>query len=347
MRRRSGEGISEVLSKPATALLMAANLFVAYRLWANHTTPEAVAISYAAFWEACEYWRAVTASFSHFEAMHLGFNMMSLWNLASLEAEMGSLGYLYTSLNLVVGTIIVVILIQHVLVRRGGPAAEAHRAQKAVGYSCVLFALMTCAAVREGQFCPVSFVPTFCFDTWFLPFKGALHRRLGFNFGPFALLFLVQFIMPRAGFLGHLSGILVGYPLAWGLLDGATPPLVVAACAVSVVWHGGFWPWRMPDYTLLLQVWQNGDDARVAAARAARRVLLAQAALLVPLLWLFTWHAAVAEALAAVLGWAAGQALRCCCCPDSVQAEHRCCVGLVKAWAAAAAVLLLGDMVSL
>lgn len=58
-------------------------------------SPEAVAISYAAFWDEKQYWRAITASFSHFEPLHLILNMMSLWNLGPLEELMGTFRYLY------------------------------------------------------------------------------------------------------------------------------------------------------------------------------------------------------------------------------------------------------------
>ena len=53
---------------------------------------------------------------------------------------------------------------------------------------------------------------------------------------PFALAVVIQLAVPRASLLGHVAGILLGYPLAWGVLDGATPPLVVgtSACALYV-----------------------------------------------------------------------------------------------------------------
>lgn len=63
--------------------------------WLVQVSPDAVAISYSAFWEGKEYWRAVTASFSHFEILHMAFNMMGLWNLRILETFLGSFRHFY------------------------------------------------------------------------------------------------------------------------------------------------------------------------------------------------------------------------------------------------------------
>ena len=84
--------------------------------------------------------------------------------------------------------------------------------QQAVGYSCVLFAWITVAAIRMGEFCPIVFAPEFCFSTYFLPVIG-----VPINIGPLILLFITKIIIPRSSFIGHLSGILIGLPLAWAL----------------------------------------------------------------------------------------------------------------------------------
>ncbi|CAM9800990.1 unnamed protein product, partial [Choristocarpus tenellus] len=199
------QGVSDLAKKPATAFLLGVNLAVAYYLWAYRVSLESVAISYIGFWESKEYWRVLTASFSHFEVMHLAFNSISLWNLGELEPMLGSFGYLYLSFDLVVTTIVLVVLAQHALTRRGGGGGGGPRGlegdSKAVGYSCVLFALMTLASVAQQRFCPLPFFPNFCFSTWFLP-TPVNGWKLAVNLGPFALLFLVQFVIPRAGFLG-------------------------------------------------------------------------------------------------------------------------------------------------
>eukprot|EP00953_Heterococcus_sp_UTEX-ZZ885_P006690 4078-Heterococcus_DN1.PRE.1 len=74
-----------MLAMPGTTLLLCLNLWAAFLLWSRKVDPSAVAVSYDAVVSDREYWRCVTASFSHFEALHLGFNMMSLYNMGQLE----------------------------------------------------------------------------------------------------------------------------------------------------------------------------------------------------------------------------------------------------------------------
>ena len=58
-------------------------------------SPDAVAISYALFWEEKQYWRLFTASFSHFEPLHLLFNAMATWSTRHVEPMLGSFRLLY------------------------------------------------------------------------------------------------------------------------------------------------------------------------------------------------------------------------------------------------------------
>jgi membrane associated rhomboid family serine protease len=82
---RAASGLATLLAMPGTTLLLFLNLWVAFVLWSRKVDPGAVAVSYDAVVSDREYWRCVTASFSHFEALHLGFNMMSLYNMGQLE----------------------------------------------------------------------------------------------------------------------------------------------------------------------------------------------------------------------------------------------------------------------
>ena len=81
------------------------------------------------------------------------------------------------SLDLVVTTIVLVMLIKHFMIKWG--RVENQRQGKAVGFSCVIFAYMTYWAVAMGQFCPLgpSF-STLCFNTWHIPMPGG---ELGWN----------------------------------------------------------------------------------------------------------------------------------------------------------------------
>ncbi|KAG5176083.1 hypothetical protein JKP88DRAFT_265565 [Tribonema minus] len=267
-----GGGLAALAAMPGTAVLLAVNVAAALWLWVRRVPPEAVAVSYAAVVQDKQYWRCVTASFSHFEPLHLGFNMMSLYNSGPLEQDtgnfksdshfeplhlgfhmmslyntgpsavqpqaavfkhpvadhgavkirhraldcvrtrnnvpskyMGTVRYLYLSAALVAATMATVLLLQRAAIARSAPdAAEALRSSRAVGYSCVLFAFMTAEAVLQPEFCPLPFAEGLCFATHALP--PPLPAALRVNAGPFALLLVVQAVMPRAGFLGHLAG---------------------------------------------------------------------------------------------------------------------------------------------
>ena len=63
------------------------------------------------------------------------------------------------------------------------------------------------------------------------------------NAAPFALLIGTQLLIPNVSFLGHLAGVIMGYPLAWHALDWMQPPLVVAMCCAVLLQHSKAWPW--------------------------------------------------------------------------------------------------------
>jgi hypothetical protein len=43
---------------------------------------------------------------------------------------------------------------------------------------------------------------------------------LPISFAPFESLIFTSIMVPQASFIGHLSGIIVGYSIAWGLIHG-------------------------------------------------------------------------------------------------------------------------------
>jgi hypothetical protein len=114
-----------------------------------------------------------------------------------------------------------------------------------LSYSCVLFAWMVAAAVRLAEFCPLFFLPSLCFPTWFLPLPSWL-PPLPVNLGPFLLLLVTKLVLPQSSLTGHLAGILAGFPLAWGLLGWLTPPLLGAGLAGCYVHLEGLWVWTLP-----------------------------------------------------------------------------------------------------
>lgn len=153
-----------------------------------------------------QYWRAVSAAFSHANAMHLLFNMASLWACGQMEVALGSAAYVHITLLLLLLSTSLSMAAYYVLSKRFG--MRQMEAQTAVGYSCVVFGWMTIMAqLRPGG---VS-----------LPLPGGLSLPL--NLAPFTSLLVTQLIVRRASFIGHLSGIFAGFFIAWGMMGWLTP----------------------------------------------------------------------------------------------------------------------------
>lgn len=227
-----------------TYVILGGIVYYAWYLYTNGVDVGAVSYSYNKVVNEAEYWRGITASFSHFDLMHLGFNGMTLYQMAILEVDMGTLKYLYLSADLVVITMALCTAMYWIMIFKMGREEQLH--QQAVGYSCVLFAWIVVVALNLNQFCPIFFLPEFCFDTYSVPFIG-----LPLNLGPIVLLVITKFILPRSSFVGHLSGIIIGMPLSWGWLDWLTPPVLIST---------------------LLGLWMYSQDLDVRNFAAFRRV---------------------------------------------------------------------------
>ena len=78
-----------------------------------------------------------------------------------------------------------------------------------VGYSCVLFALMTVSLLTDHSPCSVNFFGI-CFPTYQIPIPFT-RIRIPVNLFPFVQLILMKVLIPNSSLLGHLSGILLGY----------------------------------------------------------------------------------------------------------------------------------------
>ncbi len=104
-----------------------------------------------------------------------------------------------------------------------------------MGYSCVLFALIVVSTSKATEYCPFPGLKQVCLPTWqiSLPMSGG--TIVPFNAAPFLLLVAMHYLVPRASFVGHLSGIVLGYPLAWGALSWCSPQALVRICALAVI----------------------------------------------------------------------------------------------------------------
>ncbi|GFH49822.1 hypothetical protein CTEN210_06298 [Chaetoceros tenuissimus] len=86
----------EILFKPATATLIAINLGLAFIYWNHRVDPMAVCKEYQKIVHDGELWRSFSGATAHFDLLHIGFNMMSLYALGSeIEIMYGSIPFLF------------------------------------------------------------------------------------------------------------------------------------------------------------------------------------------------------------------------------------------------------------
>lgn len=197
----------EIWEKPATSCIIGLCTAIWFYIQKKNIGYSHVGLSYETAIEG-HHWRIITSAFSHISVIHLVFNMSALWSLGVVE-QLGQMGlgvafYLQYTLVLVVLSGILVLAAYHVLINRF--KIEYFRRVTAVGYSCVVFGWMTILSVKQ----PSSKLNLFGF------------LSLPISFAPFESLVFTSIIVPQASFLGHLSGIIVGYSIAWGLIHGMT-----------------------------------------------------------------------------------------------------------------------------
>ncbi|WOL15599.1 hypothetical protein Cni_G24380 [Canna indica] len=195
----------EIWEKPASSCVIAICSTIWFYIQKKNIGYADVGLSYETAIEG-QYWRIITSAFSHISVVHLVFNMSALWSLGVVE-QLGHLGlgieyYLQYTLVLVVLSGVLVLCIYHLLIQKF--KLDYFRRVTAVGYSCVVFGWMTILAVKQ----PSSKLNLF----------GVL--SLPISFAPFESLIFTSIIVPQASFIGHLSGIIVGYSIAWGLIQG-------------------------------------------------------------------------------------------------------------------------------
>ena len=129
-------------------------LYYAWHLRSNAVPVPEVSYSYDRVVNQGEYWRCITASISHFDIWHLGFNCFALYQMAVMEPVIGTVKYLYLSADLVLLTMVICTGMYHLIVHQAGRPDQAEA--QAVGYSCVLFAWIVTVA-ENGSILPYIF----------------------------------------------------------------------------------------------------------------------------------------------------------------------------------------------
>jgi rhomboid domain-containing protein 1 len=147
-------------------------------------------------------WRLVTPVFAHAGVLHILMNMMTLHSIAPhIEHKLGTLPFISAILLFAVLAnslyVALDLLARHL--RFNGYCS--------VGFSGVLFSLV----VLQTKISAHSHQNLFGF------FSVPSHLY------PWALLFLLQLIFPGISFLGHLSGLLVGFIYVSGALQWLSP----------------------------------------------------------------------------------------------------------------------------
>jgi membrane associated rhomboid family serine protease len=213
--------------------------------------------------------RGITGNLAHFDLWHIGMNMMTLLQVGEiLEISLGTIPlFLWTCSFLGYTTICVIILyfikeqITQRLVARGRgnnsttttttrPRIKSiTKFPNMVGFSGILFCwstYMTLSLDKNQQICPIPMLTQVCFQTYELTTNG-----FKFNWGPIVQLVLLQFILKNVSFIGHLSGIIVGFLWYWNIL----PSLELSQPSIlfPLIWLFG-------KYYLLYTTSSRNDD---------------------------------------------------------------------------------------
>jgi len=192
--------IYEMIGSPASTLIGMACVVVWLYTIQRNITFDKIAFSYERVIIHKEYWRVITSSFAHSGPLHLIFNLSALWSVKNLELLYGSVVYLKISFLLMIFSLVGVAAVYHIFIYY--LKKEEYLARLSVGYSCVLFGLMTVYAqlsARSGL--------------------QILSVNIPLSLAPFASLIVTTLLIPQASLIGHLSGIIVGYFISWGFFD--------------------------------------------------------------------------------------------------------------------------------
>ncbi|OHT12599.1 Clan S-, family S54, Rhomboid-like serine peptidase [Tritrichomonas foetus] len=150
-------------------------------------------------------WRLFISQYLHSGILHLAMNMMSFTQLGvSLENRIGTLSFFYHIFIFGFLSALLHTFIAWFMYVGGEPS---HFMTGSIGFSGVLFTLVVIDNSLSG--------PGYrsLFGLVLIPSQ----------FYPFALLFVMQLLLRNVSFLGHLSGLIIGYLYYFDFLKFLTP----------------------------------------------------------------------------------------------------------------------------
>ena len=185
-------------AQPVTTTLVVSMILIFLYQWWRKVQSQDIAFLYDSVVQGGEWWRCLTATFSHLSILHILLNMVSLWLMWYMEERLGSLAYLLYTVVLIVGCEGCMVL--------GGWTLSRWKPSwlsltNGAGYSGVLFGWMMIYAMED---------PRGSTSIFGLPVPSLLL--------PFVYLFGTQLLIRNVSFIGHLSGIVIGLLISLGLV---------------------------------------------------------------------------------------------------------------------------------
>ena len=90
---------------------------------------------------------------------------------------------------------------------------------------------------EQQQSCPILFLPNLCFDTWSINLFGTTSTTIRVNVAPLVQLIVVQVMLPRVSFTGHLAGIIVGFLWPFLSLEWMQPSILYPVLWISCKYY--------------------------------------------------------------------------------------------------------------
>ena len=106
-------------------------------------------------------------------------------------------------------------------------------------------------------------------------------------------------------------GILIGYPLAWNVLDWLTPPIFISSCVLILMHFEGLYAWNLASYSMICELsdFVSADQMRKYRVMQGLMILLSILGLLV--IWAYGLSEIIPRVIIVFVGWNAIQARRC------------------------------------